>query len=246
MYNIKKYKINLLFFLAALILVQCIYIDNAQAKLNNSPEETVVEKKIVYLTFDDGPTIITNHLLDTLKECNAKATFFVVGKEICGREDLLKRIYNEGHSIGLHTFSHNFKEIYKSDDTFIQEMLDTQKKVKEITGSSTNFIRFPGGSAKHLTSEMLEKLHKNNLKVYDWNSSIEDGVNPHLSVHQLVNNAKKVHHGDDRIILLMHCNSNNINTIKALPEIIDYYRSNGYAIEPITSGTPEYHYNFRK
>lgn len=247
MYNIKKYKINLwLFFLIALLLVQVISQNNAMAASNSSPEETEVKKKVVYLTFDDGPTVITDNLLDTLNKCNVKATFFVVGKEICGREDSLKRIYKEGHSIGLHTSSHNFKEIYKSDDVFIKEMLDTQKKVKEVTGLSTNLIRFPGGSAKHLDSEMLEKLHKNNLKVYDWNASTEDGVNPHLSVDKLVANSKKYKHRSDKIILLMHCNSNNTNTIKALPQIVNYYRSHGYEIKPITDKTPEYHYSFRK
>ncbi|MDF2505122.1 polysaccharide deacetylase family protein [Clostridium sp.] len=247
MYTIKKYIINLcLFSLTALFLVQFILGSNIMAALNSSPEETTTGKKVLYLTFDDGPTIITNDLLDVLKQCNVKATFFVVGKEICGREDLLKRIYKEGHSIGLHTFSHNFKKIYKSDDIFVKEMLDDQKKVKEITGLNTNLIRFPGGSSKHLDSEMLEKLHKNNLKVYDWNASIEDGVNPHLSVDKLVNNSKKYKHRNDQIILLMHCNSNNTNTIKALPQIVNYYRSNGYAIKPITDKTPEYHYSFRK
>lgn len=246
MYTIKKFKVNQsLFFLIVLLFIQIVYQNNVMASSNLSPDETEFKKKIVYITFDDGPTIITNDLLDTLNQCKVKATFFVVGKEICGREDLLERIYKEGHSIGLHTFSHNFEKIYKSDDAFIKEMLDAQKKVKEVTGLNTNLIRFPGGSAKHLNSEMLKKLHKNNLKVYDWNASIEDGVNPHLSVEELVKNSKKYKHRNDKIIILMHCNSNNTNTIKALPEIVNYYRSLGYEIKPITDETPEYHYSFR-
>lgn len=204
------------------------------------------DKKTVYLTFDDGPSIITDKLLDTLKSCNVKATFFVVGKEIPGREKVLKRIYNEGHSIGLHTYSHNFKKIYKSDDIFINEMLSSQEKIKEVTGYSSNFIRFPGGSSKHLSGSMLEKIHKNNLRVFDWNSSLEDGVKPNLSVDDLVKNSKKCRVCDHRIILLMHCNSNNTNTIKALPKIIDCYRNRGYEIKPIIDSTPEYYYKFKK
>lgn len=241
----KTYTKSYLIFLISLLLMQFVYIGMPKAQIMDSPETISEEKKTVYLTFDDGPTVITNKLLDTLEKCNAKATFFVVGKEICEREDLLKRIQKEGHSIGLHTYSHNFKEIYSSDDIFINEMLDTQKKVKEVTGITTNLIRFPGGSAKHLHSDMLKKLHENSLKVYDWNVSIEDGVNPHLSVSELVKNAKKYNPKDNRVILLMHCNSNNINTIKALPQIIDYYRSNGYEIKPITNLTPEYHYTIQ-
>lgn len=247
MYNIRKHTIRLhLFFLILLLVIQAFSSNEFIAASKFSPDETEAEKKVVYITFDDGPTVITNDLLDTLKKCNVKATFFVVGKEICGREDLLKRMYNEGHSIGLHTFSHDSKKIYKSDDVFIQEMLDAQKKVNEVTGLTTNLIRFPGGSSKHLNSEMLEKLHKNNLKVYDWNASIEDGVNPHLSVEELVKNSKKYGHRNNKIIILMHCNSNNTNTIKALPEIVHLYRINGYEIKPITDKTPEYHYSFRE
>jgi peptidoglycan/xylan/chitin deacetylase (PgdA/CDA1 family) len=181
-------------------------------------------------------------LLDTLKECNVKATFFVVGKEINGREDVLKRIYNEGHSIGLHTYSHNFKKIYENDDIFINEMLLDQKKIFEIVGYSSKLIRFPGGSSKHLDENMLEKLHKNDFKIFDWNSNLEDGVNPQLSVDDLIANAKKCRACDTNIILLMHCNSNNTNTIKALPKIVEYYRSCGYKIKPITDSTPEYYY----
>ena len=204
------------------------------------------DHKIVYFTFDDGPSIITNSLLDTLKSCNVKATFFIVGKEIPGREKVLKRIHDEGHSIGLHTYSHNFKKIYKSEDIFIKEMLSSQEKIKEITGYSSPFIRFPGGSYKHLSESMLEKIHENNLKVFDWNSSLEDGVNPNLSVDDLVKNSKKCKANSCRVILLMHCNSNNTNTIKALPRIVKYYKSCGYEIRPITDLTPEYYYKFKK
>lgn len=204
------------------------------------------DHKIAYLTFDDGPSIITDKLLDTLKCCNVKATFFVVGKEIPGREKALKRIYDEGHSLGLHTYSHNFKRIYKNEDIFIQEMLSSQEKIEEITGYSSNLIRFPGGSSNHLSGSMLDKIHKNNLKIFDWNSSLEDGVKPNLSVDDLVKNSKKCMRKNNRIILLMHCNSNNTNTIKALPRIVKYYRDCGYEIKPITDSTPEYYYRIKK
>ncbi|SMC25926.1 Peptidoglycan/xylan/chitin deacetylase, PgdA/CDA1 family [Clostridium acidisoli DSM 12555] len=210
------------------------------------PSSQDSNEKIVYLTFDDGPSVITNSLLDTLKKCNVKATFFIVGKEVDGREDVLKRIYDEGHSIGLHTYSHDFKKIYKSDDIFINEMLLDQKKIFDIIGYSPKIIRFPGGSCKHLNKNSLEKIHKNNLKIYDWNSSLEDGVNPNLSVDALIKNATKCRSCDSKIILLMHCNSNNTNTIKALPRIVEYYRSSGYKIKPLTDSTPEYYYKLRK
>ncbi len=234
----KKVLYNIFF----IIFLISVSIPNCYAKELTKNDD----HKTVYLTFDDGPSIITDNLLDTLKKCNVKATFFIVGKEIPGREKVLKRIYDEGHSIGLHTYSHNFKKIYKSEDIFIQEMLSSQTKIKEITGYSSTLIRFPGGSSKHLSGSMLEKIHKNNLKVFDWNSSLEDGVKPNLSVDELVKNSKKCKVCDHRIILLMHCNSNNTNTIKALPRIIENYRNCGYEIKPITDSTPEYYYRFKK
>lgn len=212
---------------------------------NNTPSPS--DKKVVYLTIDDGPSpVVTNQMLDVMKNNNVKATFFVVGKEIDGREEILKRIYDEGHSIGLHTYSHDFKKIYKSEDIFIDEMLKTQKKVEEVTGFKPTVLRFPGGSAGYLNKNFLDKIHKNNLKVYDWNVNLEDGVKPDLSVQQIIRNAEKCKKDNSRVIILMHCNFNNKNTSKALPSIINYYKELGYEFETITEDTKEYYYKFRK
>jgi len=202
--------------------------------------------KFVYLTFDDGPTyVVTDALLDVLKNEKVKATFFIVGKEIEGKESILKRIYREGHSIGLHTYSHNFKKIYRSSDEFINEMERTSIKIKEITGSTSKIIRFPGGSSKRLNSLTLENLHKKGFKIYDWNVDALDGVNPNLSALQLIKNAKKIRGNENTAIILMHCNSNNKNTVKSLPGIIKYYLDLGYEFKTITKDTPEYYYKFK-
>lgn len=217
--------------------------------LNTSLKDSgeIKASKYAYLTFDDGPTyVVTNALLNVLKKENVKATFFVVGKEIEGKESILQRIHNEGHSIGLHTYSHNFKKIYRSTEAFIEEMKKTSNKIEEITGSAPKIIRFPGGSSKHLNASTLEDLHKNNFKVYDWNVNVCDGINPNLSVSQLVKNSQVIKGNKDVAIILMHCNFNNKNTIKALPEIIKYYLDLGYEFKTISENTPEYYYKFRK
>ena len=203
--------------------------------------------KFAYLTFDDGPTyVITNALLDVLKKENVKATFFVVGKEIEGKELILKRIYDEGHGIGLHTYSHNFNKIYRSTEAFIDEMAKTSNKIEEVTGSAPKIIRFPGGSSKRLNAFTLENLHKNNYKVYDWNVNVCDGINPNLSISELIKNAQIIKGNKDVAIILMHCNFNNKNTVKALPGIIKYYLDLGYEFKAITEETPEYYYRFKK
>jgi len=202
--------------------------------------------KYVYLTFDDGPThVVTDALLDVLKKEKVKATFFIVGKEVVGKEAILKRIYNEGHAIGLHTYSHNFKKIYRSEDEFIKEMKKASNTIEEVTGSSPKIIRFPGGSSKRLNSSSLNDLHKNNFKIYDWNVNLCDGITPHLSVSQLIKNSKIIRGNKNMAIILMHCNSNNKNTVKALPEIIKYYLDSGYKFKAITEATPEYYYKFK-
>ena len=206
----------------------------------------ITTPKYAYLTFDDGPThVITNALLDVLKKENVKATFFVVGKEIEGKELILKRIHDEGHGIGLHTYSHNFKKIYRSCDEFTSEMVKTSNKIKEITGTTSKIIRFPGGSSKRLNASNLEVLHKNDFKIYDWNVNICDGINPDLSVAQLIKNSQIIKGNKAEAIILMHCNFNNKNTVKALPGIIRYYHDLGYKFKVINADTPEYYYKFR-
>ncbi|MEG0325306.1 MAG: polysaccharide deacetylase family protein [Cellulosilyticaceae bacterium] len=206
-------------------------------------------EKIVYLTFDDGPTgAVTEQILDVLKQQQVKATFFVVGKEITQREKVLQRIYEEGHGIGLHTYSHNLKKIYSSPEYFMEEMKQTEEKINKVLGQNLDLkvIRFPGGSAGRLNEEFLLKLHQNNYKIFDWNVSIEDGVNPDLATSRIVENAKKHQKDAHVIIVLAHCNSNNKTTYLALPDIIKYYKEQGFTFKSIDNNTPEYYYKIKK
>lgn len=203
------------------------------------------EKNTVYLTFDDGPCdAITDKILDVLEEYNVKATFFVVGKEIKSREHILKRINDEGHSIGLHTYSHSFKVVYKSNDAFINEMIVTNDIIFEITGEKSGIIRFPGGSHNRLNTLFLQRIHDEGFRIYDWTHSCEDGTCPYLSPYALYKNSLRKIISKKRapgIILLMHSNENNKNTINALPIIINYYRNKGYKFKAIEDDTPEYY-----
>ena len=240
-----KRKISILFFifiLGTIIVTEIIILKGQESK--TTFEKNI--KKVIYLTFDDGPTyIVTDGLLNILKKENVKATFFVVGKEIEGKESILKRIYDEDHSIGLHTYSHNFKKIYKNKEDFINEMKKTSDKIKEVTGFAPKVIRFPGGSSKRLNTYFLNYIHKNNFKIYDWNVNICDGINPNLSVSQLIKNSRIIQGNGNVVIVLMHCNSNNKNTVKALPEIIKYYKDLGYEFKAINEDTTEYYYRFK-
>jgi len=209
-----------------------------------SPVLSITNKKVIYLTFDDGPSsIVTNDILNSLKEQRVKASFFVVGSRIKGSEAILKRIYNEGHSIGLHTYSHDYKKIYASQDAFIDEMIKTSYEIKKVIGIQPNIIRFPYGSSHELNNTFLKKLHDKHFKIYDWNASISDGVKPKNSPEAFAREAITSSSGISYIVFLMHCNNINVNTYKALPQIIQHYKKQGYEFRTITSDTPEFYWH---
>ena len=203
------------------------------------------QNKTIYLTFDDGPSNkVTTKILNILKEKGVKGTFFIVGCKIEGREQVLKKIVNEGHAIGLHSYTHNYKKIYGDSKQLINEMNLTQKEIRQVTGKSYNVIRFPAGSSPHLNASLLNKLHARGYKIYDWNASLSDGLDYKISPDRLVEEATKVFGRKSRVILLMHCDDVNVNTCRALPEIIDHYRKLGYEFKTITEDTKEYYFRF--
>lgn len=216
-------------------------------ELNTHLEDVNGNNKIIYLTFDDGPSDpITGKVLDILKTNNVKATFFVIGNQINGLEDVLKRIHVEGHSIGLHTYTHKFKRIYSNNASFIKEMDQCQFEINKIIGVSPTIIRFPGGSKKHLTYGLLNTLHNHNFKIYDWNMETLDGINPKLSPYKIYKDATNNSENLSTIILLLHCDYMHKNTCIALPKIIKYYKDQGYKFEPITNDTPELYFPIKR
>lgn len=226
-----------------LLVIICVPSANVQAKI--IPNEN--NEKTIYLTFDDGPsTIITKDVLPILKAYDVRATFFVVGYKLKGKEDIIRKIYEDGHSIGVHTYTHKYKKIYSSEDNFIDEMNRTADEVQSIIGVHPNILRFPFGSNNHLTPSLLIKLHDNNYRIYDWNASISDGLKPNLSPDKFYSEATRKCVNPSRIFLLMHSDDPNQNTCKALPKIIKYYKDLGYEFKPITNDTPEYFFRVKK
>ena len=230
-----RIKRNILFFTIITSIFSCIF--NFKALAVDEVEET---KKIVYITFDDGPSgKLTNQILDILKEHNAKATFFVIGNMIKGQEKTLCRVLEEGHSIGLHTYSHERNKIYRSSKSFVDEMLLTQQLLEEATGKKSTIIRFPFGcnnNAYKLTSSMVTALHDNNFKIYDWTVDSTDGMNPNLDPNKIAQRAKST---KNPAMVLLHCGYLNKNTVKALPSILKYYQENNYEFRAIDENTPE-------
>ena len=130
---------------------------------------------IIYLTFDDGPGIYTGQILDTLAKYNIKATFFVT---MAGSDDTIKREFDEGHTIGLHTATHKYNIIYSSMDAYFEDLNAVSERVKNITGVESRFIRFPGGTSNQVSkipmSELVGEVTARGYKYFDWNVSVED------------------------------------------------------------------------
>lgn len=209
--------------------------------------DSLNQEKVVYLTFDDGPSgKLMKQLLDILKENNVHATFFLIGKLVQQEKVNVKRLADEGHSLGLHTYSHERNKIYRSEESFIKEMLDTQQVIYEVTGVKTNILRFPFGCNSHayrLSTSMVNELHAHNFKIYDWNVDSTDGMNPYMESYKIAQRAKST---KNPAIVLMHCGYVNKNSIKAIQEVIDYYKKNGYTFKTIDENTPELYKITRK
>jgi len=220
----------------SLLLIFLITATNNQINVKASEDK----EKTIHITFDDGPGgKITEEVLDILKNENVPATFFLIGSQIKGQEKLLIRMRDEGHSLGLHSMSHNKSKLYSSNETFLKEMLDAQALIKETTGVTTNILRFPFGcnnNSYHLKHELVDLLHDNNLRIFDWNVDSTDGANPKADPSTFIKKSKS---DKDNIVLLMHCGYLNKNSAKALPEIIKYYKEQGYKFKSIEDDTQE-------
>ncbi|EDT75251.1 polysaccharide deacetylase family protein [Clostridium butyricum] len=233
---LKKLK-KLTLFSLIITMFFSIPIYNTYADEKNNVESN---SKVVYLTFDDGPAgKVTNDVLDILKNNSVHATFFLIGCQIKDQENLVKRIYDEGNSIGLHSMTHKKNSLYCSNEQFLKEMISTQELISTVVPIKPTILRFPFGCNNNtykISKSMVDLLHDNNLKIYDWNTDSGDGANPNSAPSTIFKNAKST---KDRVILLMHCSYLSKNTVKALPSIIQYYKDNGYEFKTIDENTPE-------
>lgn len=187
--------------------------------------------KIVYLTFDDGPSKkITPEVLDILKKYNIKASFFVLGSSAEKNPKLLKRIREDGHAIYNHSYSHNYREIYSRPKNFISEIKRTDEIIDSIIGKNSfkKIIRFPGGSFGENRAEFRKAAADEGYVYIDWNAENGDGLKNNIPVKNLIKEVKKTAEGKGELVILMHDSNTKATTAKALPETIEYLISKGY------------------
>ena len=186
------------------------------------------QQSCVYLTFDDGPSDrVTPKILDTLKDEGVKATFFIVGKSAETRRPIVKRAFDEGHTIGVHSYTHDYKKIYASPAALLSDIERCNALIEDITGVKSAVYRFPGGSF-NLSGELVGAVTGAGYRYVDWNASVRDAEMANATAEDLLNAAKSTSADRNHVVLLCHDSTNKTSTAAALKDIIAYYRGAGY------------------
>ena len=207
--------------------------------MDNIAEEGDIPK--VYLTFDDGPSSNTEEILNILDDYNVKATFFVCGKDLELYGDAYKRIVDDGHTLGMHSYSHNFGDIYSSGDAFAADYVKIHDLILNTTGVDTKYYRFPGGSSNKVSSTSMSTfinyLNEQGAVYYDWNVASGDATSQAFTSEQLVDNVMKDVVKYKTSVVLLHDAANKNATVEALPGLIESLQEQGAMILPITDET---------
>lgn len=191
-------------------------------------------EKICYLTFDDGPTKeVTPKVLEVLKKYDVKATFFCLGKMLVANRELAEQEHREGHLLANHSYNHEYKSLYASSESFMDEINKTESLIQEISGKDTlKLIRFPGGSYNAGDHAAEKQVYKQTLKdagyyYADWNCLNGDAESALKDVDSLVAKVKATA-TEDNIVVLMHDAASKTTTPQALGQIIEYLKGKGY------------------
>ena len=200
---------------------------------------------VVYLTYDDGPGDYTAALLDILKKYDVRATFFVTGR---GTDDLIKREYDEGHTVALHTWSHNYAYLYSSVANYYADLQQVSDRVKNITGEESKLIRFPGGSSNtvskrydgrsRIMSTLTRDVEAKGYAYFDWNVDSDDAGRANSADVVYANVINRLKPGAN--VVLQH--DIKPYSVEAVERIIQWCNDNNYVFEPLTKDSPTVHH----
>lgn len=202
--------------------------ERIQTKLKTGDIRGPENLKIVFLTFDDGPNENSNQVLDILKANDVKATFFTNGREGEEYESIYKRIVDEGHTLGNHTWSHDYS-VYDDPDTFYEDVEKLSNYQKEVTGEDPSMVfRFPGGSP-NANQEDIDLITQKGYNYYDWNVQFGDGLSNEVTKDQAFQEIIDGVHGQSVSIVLAHSeNPMKTGGLEALDDVIKQLKSEGY------------------
>lgn len=213
----------------ALVLVLLVAIvDNYFLQPNGDMAFAEEQRKEIYLTFDDGPSDkVTPKILDILKKEKTPATFFIVGSQAEKRKNILKRIADEGHAVGVHSYSHKYNEIYSSKEALLKDIERCNEVICRVTGNFTSLYRFPGGSFG-VAPEFIEAVKSRGYKFVDWNASFRDSEIKDMTAGKLYSAAINTVSNPNRIVMLAHDTTDKTETAEALKEVIRHFKKKGY------------------
>ncbi|WP_433945437.1 polysaccharide deacetylase family protein [Paenibacillus sp. SN-8-1] len=213
---------------------QRISVAAPAAPVTTASYKKPTSKKMVYLTFDDGPTKLTDQVLDILSKNKIKGTFFVLGEQAQRYPEVIRRIADGGHVIGNHTFDHEYTKLYHNFSEFWGQIKQTEEILRNITGSRPDLIRAPGGTFGHFDQNYFKLLDQGGYTVFDWDVDTRDSSRKGVPASELIRNVKQAKL-KDQVVVLMHDGAGHEQTVKALPEIISYYKAHGYEFGTLSS-----------
>ncbi|WP_051620989.1 polysaccharide deacetylase family protein [Paenibacillus sp. UNC451MF] len=214
-------------------------------------KESIGKNKIAYLTFDDGPSRNTERILQILNENDVKATFFVTGRAAEKHLMSLKHIVQLGHTLGNHSYSHDYQRIYASVEAFKTDADKLGRFLHDKVGIEPKLIRFPGGSNNRLSwraggrsvmNAITREMSKNGYQYFDWNVSSTDAAAVVQPKEEIINAVKGNSTGKNRIIVLMHDMDVKTTTVEALPEVIVHLKQQGYQFEVLSKHSFTYQF----
>ncbi len=247
----QKIEISVIYMLSALLIVAAgnlgmrVKEANAFEKYPNlycekADEIAASAQKTAYLTFDDGPSKNTVKILDILKDEGVKATFFVCAQGAAGIDEpaLMRRILDEGHEIGLHSMTHDYKKIYASPDAYLKDVNELNDYILESTGYRPNIIRFPGGSgtvnaSRELIAELKTEMTRRGYCWYDWDVESGDQTGEVRSAGDICQNIVEGARGKEKAIILMHDSAGPVTTPDAVRLAIPKLREQGFVFETL-------------
>jgi peptidoglycan/xylan/chitin deacetylase (PgdA/CDA1 family) len=200
----------------------------------------------VYLTFDNGPSENTAAILDILAEYNVKATFFVSGKEDEESEELYRRIVDEGHTLGMHSYSNKYNVIYQSQEAFEEDFQKQYQYLYKVTGQKCKYYRFLGGSSNQISNvpmgDLIQYLNQQNTVYFDWNVSAGDEASSAYTSEEIVENVMQDVVKYKTSVVLLHDAEEQSATVAAMGPLIEALQNIDAEILPIDEDTPVIQY----
>ncbi len=208
---------------------------NAAPNKQNNTQPRNSGKKIVYLTFDDGPAAFSDQIIALLEKYQFKATFFMIDGNIRRYPEAVKLMTKSGETVGLHSVSHNVKKFYKSKNSVLSELTQNQNTLKEVSGVNSFIMRTPYGSAPNMTNEYKMAVKEKGYLMWDWNIDSKDWYyKDNRYVNSVINQINQKKGTNGPLVILLH---ERKETLAHLPKLLDYLKEQGFECKPIENTT---------